>query len=87
VLGEAECVMTGKFLVLCGPLEGVCDRIMEIHIMRGVVIYSPHQSHSCDQTSDGKMKSSCGTCRGGGGGGVGKNIQKFGGETWKKKTT
>ena len=42
-------------------LEEVCDRIMEIHIMRGVVIYSPHHNHSCDQTSESEMKRSCGT--------------------------
>jgi hypothetical protein len=43
-------------------LEEVCDSMMEIHIMRGVVIYSRHQSHSCDQISESEMKSSCGTC-------------------------
>jgi carbamate kinase len=51
-------------------LEEVCDRIMEIYIMRGVVIYSPHQSHSCDQNNESEMKSSCGTCVCAGGGGV-----------------
>jgi len=68
--------MTGKFLVLCASIEGVCDRIMEKHITRGVVIYSLQQSHSCDQSNEGETKSSCGTCGGGGGGGGGRKKQK-----------
>ena len=72
---KAEYVNDWKVSIVMWALEEVSDRIMEINTMRGFVMYSPHQSHSGDQTSEDEMEDSCGTCEG-----EDKYVQRFGGK-------